>query len=295
MKVLITGGSGFVGSNLIKKLISIYNDIFIISLDNYSTGSINNHIINKNIHYIKGNTWDIFNIKEILEFNPIYVFHFGEYSRIHKSFEETTKTFQSNFFGTQQILDYVILKNSKLIYSGSSAIFGENSENLSPYAFTKSKNIELIKNYKTWYNLNFSICYFYNVYGPGQIKNGDYATVIGIFEEQFKNNIPLTVVKPGTQTRIFTHIDDIIEGILIVATKGNGDGYVLAAKESFSILDIVKLFDTNFVYIDNRKGERYNSIIPFDKMETEFCWTAKIKLKNYIKKLMEDLLVYYLN
>jgi len=285
MKVLITGGAGFVGSNLIKKLIYIYDDIFIISIDNYSTGSIDNHVINKNIHYINANTWDIFNIKEILEFKPDYVFHFGEYSRIHKSFDEPNKVFQSNFFGTQQILDYTILKKSKLIYSGSSAIFGENNENLSPYAFTKSKNIELIKNYKTWYNLNFSICYFYNVYGPGQINNGDYATVIGIFEEQFKKNIPLTVVKPGTQTRIFTHINDIIDGILLAAIKGNGDGYTLAAKESFSILDIVKLFNTNFIFIDNRKGERHNSIIPFDKMKTEFDWKPKIKLKNYIENL----------
>jgi len=285
MKIFITGGAGFIGSNLIKKLISIYDDILIISLDNYSTGLINNHIKNDNIHYINGNTWDIFNIKEILEFTPDYVFHFGEYSRIHKSFDEPNKVFQSNFYGTQQILDYVVLKNSKLIYSGSSAIFGENSENLSPYAFTKSKNIELIKNYKKWYNLKFSICYFYNVYGDGQIKNGDYATVIGIFEEQFKNNKLLTVVKPGTQTRIFTHIEDIISGILLVATKGDGDGYVLAAKESFSILDIVKLFESDFVLIDSRKGERYTSIIPFNKMKTEFNWDAKNSLKDYIENL----------
>ena len=183
MKILITGGAGFIGSNLIKELITS-NDVEIISLDNYSTGSVDNHIINEKIKYLKNNTWEIFEIEELKNFKPDYIFHFGEYSRTSYSLEEPSKTFKSNSYGTQQILQYTVQNNSKLIYSGSSAIFGNSglNQHLNPYSWTKSKNIELIHNYSEWFNLDFCICYFYNVYGPGQINSGPYATVIGIFE-----------------------------------------------------------------------------------------------------------------
>jgi UDP-glucose 4-epimerase len=295
MKIFITGGAGFIGSNLIKKLLKEYSLLKIISLDNYSTGTEKNHIISENVIYIKGDTWDIFNIKEIMEFDPEYIFHFGEYSRIVQSLKEPSKVFLSNNYGTQQILEFAVLKNSKLIYSGSSAIFGENNENknkdLNPYVFTKSKNIELIHKYKTWFGLNFAICYFYNVYGPGQICEGDYATVIGIFENQIKNNQDLTVVYPGTQTRIFTHIDDIIEGVLLVATKGCGDGYYLGTQKNISILEIIKMFDKNYVFIEKREGERLNSAISDEtknKANYELNWYPKIELENYIKNFNKN-------
>lgn len=282
MRILVTGGAGFIGSSLIKRLIKI-NDIQIISLDNYSAGFTENHI--HGVTYIKGNTWDILEIKELIDFKPDYLYHFGEYSRIHQSFTEPSKVFKSNMYGTQQVLEYAILNNSKLIYSGSSAIFGESKENLSPYAFTKSKNIELIKNYKEWYKLNFSICYFFNVYGPGQISKGNYATVIGIFEEQYKNKKPLTVVKPGTQSRCFTYIDDIIDGVILVAEKGNGDGYLLGAKQSYSILSVAKFFNSRFIMINERLGERDISIMNSDKAEIELGWKPKMSLEKYIKEL----------
>ena len=284
MKILVTGGVGFIGSNLIKTLIKGENEI--ISLDNYSTGSNQNE--QRGVKYINGNTWDILDNAILQDFKPNIIFHFGEYSRIHQSFKEPDKVFKSNVYGTQQVLEYAIKNNSFLIYSGSSAIFGnKDNPNLSPYSFTKSKNIELIHNYGRWYGLKFAICYFYNVYGPGQISTGDYATVIGIFEKQYKNSEELTVVKPGTQLRCFTHIDDIIRGILLVVKKGRGDGYLLGNRQEYSILDVAKMFDTRYKFIDERKGERYNSIIDINnKSEIELGWKPIINLKDYIETIL---------
>jgi UDP-glucose 4-epimerase len=284
--ILVTGGAGFIGSSLIKSLKEIYKNINIISLDNYTTGYEKNHI--KDVLYINGNTWDIFLIKELQNFSPEFIFHFGEYSRIVQSFEEPDKVFKSNILGTQQILQYAIKNNSKLIYSGSSAIFGNNGkdQHLNPYSWTKSKNIELIKNYKEWYNLNFAILYFYNVYGNGQIDEGNYATVIGIFETQYMNNKPLTIVGDGSQSRCFTHIDDIVKGIIIVAEKGLWDGYYLSSKTDISIIDVAKLFKHPYIFIEKRRGERLYSDIKISKAETELGWIANVKLVNYIKDFL---------
>lgn len=284
MKILVTGGAGFIGSNLIKKLIK--GDNYIVSLDNYSTGSVQNQ--HNNVQYIRGNTWDILSEPFFQNFKADIVFHFGEYSRIHQSFKEPDKVFKSNFQGTQQVLQYAIKNNSLFIYSGSSAIFGnKDNPNLSPYSFTKAKNIELIHNYSRWYGFKFAICYFYNVYGPGQISTGDYATVIGIFEKQYKNHLPLTVVKPGTQTRCFTHIDDIIRGILLVAKKGRGDGYLLGNRKEYSIIDVANMFRNGYVLIDERKGERYSSTIDTNnKSEVELGWKPIMDLKDYIDTIL---------
>jgi UDP-glucose 4-epimerase len=282
LKILVTGGAGFIGSSLIKKLKTLYDEsIKIISLDNYSSGSPKNHTTG--VLYINSNTWDILNIIELKDFKPDYVFHFGEFSRIPQSFDEPNKVFKSNTFGTQQVIQYCINKDCKLIYSGSSAIFN-NDYNATPYTWTKAKNIELIKNYQEWFNLKYSICYFYNVYGPGQITEGSYATVIGIFEKQYLENKPLTVVRPGTQTRCFTHIDDIVNGIIAVAVLGSGDGYHLGCKDEISVIDVTEMFDTNYVFVKERRGERTrSSYIENNKAETELNWKADRKLSDYIK------------
>ena len=287
MNILVTGGAGFVGSNLIYKLKKLYKNVNIISLDNYSSGKIENHI--EGVKYICANTWDIKNIIELQEFSPKYVFHFGEFSRIVLSFEKPDETFRSNTIGTQQILQYCIEQKSKLIYSGSSAIFGNNmkDQNLNPYSWTKSKNIELIQNYKEWFNLDFAICYFYNIFGPKQITSGPYATVIGIFEDQYKNNKPLTVVKPGIQTRCFTHIEDIIDGIILVSEKGNGDKYFLGTKENISIIEISEMFNHPYIFIEKRKGERDMSIIIKSKIE-DLGWKPRYNIKDYIKDFVKN-------
>lgn len=288
MNVLVTGGAGFVGYNLIKQLCK--NDSTfskIISLDNYSSGNSKNHIDNNKVFYINDSTDNILSIEKLSDFKPDIVFHFGEFSRISLSFEKINDTFKSNSLGTQQVLEYCIKHDSKLIYSGSSAIFGDDNSNLSPYSWLKAKNIELIKNYEKWFGLRYNICYFYNAYGPKQIKKGDYATVVGIFEEQFSNNLPITVVGDGLQTRIFTHIDDIVNGLIKVALYGNGDGYHLGRHDSISILELAKLFSDNIIHVPERKGERKHSIMQLSRAETELGWKAEKSIRDYIKIIKE--------
>tara|TARA_B110001452_G_scaffold44853_1_gene34284 strand:+ start:12500 stop:13378 length:879 start_codon:yes stop_codon:yes gene_type:complete len=284
--IVITGGAGFVGSNLISLLLKKTN-FKIISIDNYSTGTKKNHIINNRIKYIKGDTH---NISKILK-NPnkiISLFHFGEFARIYQSFIKMNDCINSNSIGSNAIFIYCLKHNIKLIYSATSATLGNkgNDKNLSPYAFTKAKNLELLENLKKWFNFRYEVIYFYNVYGPNQICNGKMATVIGIFEDHYKNKKPLTVVKPGSQSRRFTHIYDTVE-ICYLAWKINKcRHYSISNHKSYTILQVAKMFGSKIKFLNERPGERYASALTNLNLNNKvFKYFGKINLKEYIKKI----------
>ena len=286
--ILVTGGCGFVGTNLIKLLLSKTNDK-IISLDDYSSGSIKNHIKNKRVRYIRGHTKDIHKILNTHKKKIKTIFHFGEFSRIYQSFLQMNKCIQSNTIGSNAVFDFCLKNKIKLVYSATSATLGNKGKDkdLSPYAFTKSKNLELLENLKKWFNLKCEVIFFYNVYGPNQITKGKMATVIGIFEDQYLKKKPLTVVKPGTQSRRFTHINDTVKVCFIAWKKNKNRYYAVTHKESYSIIDVAKLFNTKIKFLPSRLGERYASALTnvsySNKVHKYF---GKIKLTQYIKKII---------
>ena len=286
MNIIITGGSGFIGSNLIKRLLNDNKIINILSIDNYLTGLKDNEIIDNRITYVCDSTWNINKRKKYSDFNPSLLYHFGEYSRIASSFGEPNMVMNYNLRGTFEVIEFCRNNNCKLIYSGSTSIFGNNmkDQHSSPYSWSKAKNIELIRNYKKWYNLDFVITYFSNVYGEGQIESGKYSTVIGIFKKQYENNEPLTIVKPGTQTRDFTHINDTIDAIIIASQKGEGDGYIIRTGIQYTILEVAKMFTNNYVLVQEQRGNRTESSGNMDKM-LELGWKSTFHLKDYINCL----------
>ncbi len=286
-KIVITGGAGFIGSNLVEYINNIKKFYEIIVIDNYSTGSRNNHIKEKNrnkIRYIDGNTK---NIKKLLheENNIDVVFHFAEFSRIVQSFENYETCFESNIVSTLEVIKFCAVNKIKIIYSASSSKFGNSGkdEHLSPYSWSKAKNIELIKNFANWYGLSYEIVYFYNVYGPRQIKNHPMAAVIGIFEEQYKQGIPITVVKPGNQKRDFTHVNDIVTGTYLAWEKNLNEEYMLGTQTNHTLLEVAEFFGSEIKFLPVRKGERFESIVKNNKAQILLGYKAKVNLKDYIK------------
>ena len=288
--IVVTGGSGFVGTNLIRYLIekSKFN---IISLDDYSSGTKKNHIKSKKILYIKGNTRNIDNLLKKYKNKIHSIFHFGEFSRIYQSFLQMNKCIQSNSIGSHAVFDFCLKNNIKLIYSATSASLGNKGrdKNLSPYSFTKAKNLELLENLRKWFSFKYEVIFFYNVYGPGQIKSGNMSTVIGIFEDHYLRNKALPVVKPGSQSRRFTHITDTVK-VCYKAWKDNKCRfYSISNRESFTILRVAKMFSSKIKFLPPRKGERYASALTTLSLSKKiYRIYGKISLKNYIKNLKKN-------
>ena len=287
--IIVTGGAGFVGSNLIKSLLKKTNKK-IISLDNYSSGNKKNHIKNTRVKYIKTETVDISKHLKNVKKQIHSIFHFGEFARIYQSFKKFDQCFKSNSIGSNAVFKFCLNNNIKLIYSATSASLGNkgNDKNLSPYAFTKSKNLELLENLRKWFNFKFEVIYFYNVYGPGQIREGDMATVVGIFENQYKKNKPLTIVKPGSQTRRFTHIDDTIKTCIDAWKLNKCLQYSISHKKSYSIKDLAKMFKTQIIYLKPRSGERYASALTKISNNRKIINKyGKIDLKDYVTSFIK--------
>tara|TARA_B100000795_G_C22744420_1_gene416716 strand:+ start:353 stop:1231 length:879 start_codon:yes stop_codon:yes gene_type:complete len=287
--IVVTGGAGFVGSNLISLLIK-KTKFNIISIDNYTSGLKKNHVKSHRIKYFKSDTRDIAKLlKKPKTINAI--FHFGEFARIYQSFLNMNDCINSNTIGSNAVFNYCLKNNIKLIYSATSATLGNKGadKNLSPYAFTKAKNLELLENLKTWFNFKFEIIYFYNVYGPNQICTGKMATVIGIFENCFKNNKLLNVVKPGNQTRRFTHIFDTIE-ICYLAWKDNKcRHYSISNHKSYTIMEVAKMFSSKIKLIKKRPGERYASALTSINLNNKvFKFFGKINLKDYVTSIIKQ-------
>ena len=287
--IVVTGGAGFIGSNLIEYLIKRTN-YKIISLDNYTTGSKLNHINSKKIIYIKGDTQNITKILSKYKKKIKVVFHFGEFSRIFQSFKKFHECFDSNSIGSKEVFKFCLENKIKLIYSATSASLGNKGDdkNLSPYAFTKSKNLELLDNLKNWFNFKFEIIFFYNVYGKRQICSGEMATVIGIFENQFMAGKALTIVKPGSQSRRFTHISDTVK-ICYEAWKSNKCAkYAISHKQSYTILEVAKMFKTKIIFLKPRSGERFASTLTKITQNNLIVQKyGKLQLKDYISSFIK--------
>jgi len=289
--IVVTGGAGFVGSNLIKYLLLNTKDK-IISLDNYSTGSKKKHTKNRRVKYINADTINIDFALKKYEKNIKVIFHFGEFARIHQSFIRTNDCFNSNISGTSNVFCFCLKNKIKIIYSATSASLGNkgNDQNLSPYAFTKSKNLKLLNHLNKWFGLSYEALYFYNVYGPGHIKEGPMATVVGIFERQYEKKIPLTVVSPGKQSRKFTHINDTVKGCYFAWTKNKGRHYSLSNTKSYTIKKLAKLFTTNIKIVPSKLGERNKSAIVKKVGKTKiYPFPCKISLKSYINDFKKNL------
>ena len=288
--IVVTGGAGFVGSNMIEYLVN-KTKFNIISLDNYSSGTKKNHIKSKKIKYVNSNTKDIKKLLNKYKRNINAIFHFGEFARIYQSFKKFNQCYESNSIGTKEVFKFCLDNKIKLIYSATSASLGNKGDdkNLSPYAFTKSKNLELLENLKSWFGFKYEVIYFYNVYGPRQICSGDMATVIGIFETNYKKRKPLTVVKPGTQSRRFTHISDTIEVCFDAWKKNKSRHYSISNKLSYSIIDVAKMFKSRIIYLPRRQGERYASALTnFSFSNKVYKKFGKIYLKDYINSFIKS-------
>jgi UDP-glucose 4-epimerase len=286
MNILVTGGLGFIGYNLIKELHKNSSNI-IYSLDNNFTSSNLNKIESNTINYIYGNTKDISTLFKNIKVD--YVFHLGEYSRITTSFEDIDYVYEFNSVGTYNVAKFCKDRKIKLIYAASSSKYGdEDNENLSPYAWYKAKNVELIKNFGRWFGMRYSISYFYNAYGEHQILRGKYSAVIGRFIGQYLDGKELTIIGDGLQKRDFTNVSDIVKGLLILMNDTNTDGkeYQFGTGRSYTILEIAKAFNHPYKFVEVKVGERLDGKLYDDKTTKEIGWYPEHDVIEYIKQFI---------
>ena len=286
--LVVTGGAGFIGSNLISELLK-FKKFKIISIDNYSSGFVKNHIKNKRVKYFKSSTKNIENLLRNYSGRIHSIFHFGEFARIYQSFKKINDCFSSNIQGSSSVFNFALENKIKLIYSATSASLGNSGKdmNLSPYAFSKAKNLELLENLKKWFNFRYEVIYFYNVYGEKQICKGDMATVVGIFEDCFRLGKKLPVVRPGTQVRQFTHVFDTVKACIFAWRKNKSKHYSIASRQSYSIIELAKMFKSKIRYLPKREGERFASALTKMNLNNRIIrLSAKIKLGDYIKNFL---------
>ena len=288
--LVVTGGAGFIGTNLISELLK-FRQFKIISVDNYSSGLSKNHIKHKRVKYLKGSTKNIEILLKAYIGKIHSIFHFGEFARIYQSFKKINECFSSNIEGSSNVFNFSLKNKIRLIYSATSASLGNkgNDMNLSPYAFSKAKNLELLENLKKWFNFRYEVVYFYNVYGKRQICKGDMATVVGIFEDYFKKKQKLPVVRPGTQVRRFTHVYDTVKACIFAWKKNKCKHYSIASNQSYSIIELAKLFRNKIRYLPKRAGERYASALTKMNLNNKIIrLSAKIRLKDYVSNFLSN-------
>lgn len=279
--ILVTGGAGFIGAHLCRTL---YEQGHVVtSLDDYSAGSENNHVAG--VTYLTGHTKDI---ATLITDAPDLVYHLGEYSRVEQSFDDIARVLESNVIGTKAVVEFCRTHNAKIVYAGSSTKFADAGigRDQSPYAWTKATNTELVRNYGEWFGLNYATTYFYNVYGPGERGNTENGTVIGIFKERYERGLPLLVRQPGTQRRNFTHVDDIVAGLMLVGERGSGDEYGLGHPDAYSIFEVAEMFDSKIEMLPERPGNRMKSTVDVRRTELELGWKPQHDLPEYIRSIV---------
>jgi UDP-glucose 4-epimerase len=279
--VLVTGGAGHVGSHLIELLLA-KGRTRVISIDNYFTGSVANHIAGA--EYREGHTKEI---DRVVPESPDIVYHLGEYARIASSFEDVELVYDMNVAGTFAVAEYCRARGvGKLVYAASSTRFAVEGDgrHQNPYSFSKAVNVDLINDYGRWYKLPYAICYFYNAFGPREQGEGRYATLIAKFAAQKARGEPLTVVRPGSQRRAFTHVTDLARGILLVGNKGKGDGYALGSTKTHSVLDIAKAFGGPTKMISGYAGRAAarNDV----RKARALGWRPTVDVMDYIRELV---------
>ena len=283
-KILVTGGAGFVGSHLSERLVSLGHDV--TSLDNYFTGSVDNHV--PGVKYVTGSTEDIHKIPQLMHEKFDYVFHLGEYSRVEQSFEDFDLVWKYNILGTKEVLRFAKYNGAKLIYSGSSTKFVKHDGYIaSPYAWSKASNTEFVKQFCTWHEMDYAITYFYNVYGKREIKDGKYATLIAKYKNLMIQKKRLPVVLPGTQQRNFTHVDDIVDALVLIGFNGHGDEYGIGNPKAYSVQEVAEIFGGPVDYLPERRGNRMSADVLAEKT-IALGWKPQRDLTKYIDTLTQN-------